>query len=396
MKKTIVAKLFSVLFLSLLITYSCSKGNDSEMTELSSNDYFVELSAIEDIANGIYFPTDGSSNLKSTEPKTKTVKDIDEIRNKSNKTSYYIVNYNEGGFIILSADKRAYPVLGYSINKNFEVDETLYPPNLRFWMKDASAQIEAIQLSDRVQSPKEEKAWARIQHALIHEVYSLKPEPPPDCWEHTEITTEGPFSEPEWGQQLAYNDALPSIICSDTSFQVRIGCLPLAMAIVMKINEHPTNYIWSSMPLTYGTTATANYIEDLWDAINSENSSYPDYDCDETVVVTSVVDDVFEDHFNYTNSSTGSYNYNTVKTDIQNDRPVILVGYDGSDGHAWVCDGYQETRYFYDDCDEIVTLYLHMNWGWYGNYNYYFAYNNFDPGNTSWNDNKSMVYNITP
>ncbi len=389
--KQILLFLFIVVF-----SFSCSKENELETTELSSNNYFMELSTIEDIANGIYFPSDDGSNLKSTKPKTKTVRGIDEIKNKSKKTSYYIINYEEGGYIILSADKRASPVLGFSINNNFEVDESLYPPNLKFWMEDASAQIEAIQQSSREQSPKEEKAWDRIQHSLIHEVYSLKPEPPPDCWEHTEITTVGPFMEPEWGQEYAYNTSLPWITCNGDSYQVRVGCVPLAMAIVMKINEHPTSYTWSSMPLTYGTTTTANYIEDLWDAINSENSSYPDYDCDETLVVPSVVDDVFEDHFNYTNSSTDSYNYQTVKTDIQNDRPVILVGYDGDEGHAWVCDGYQETRYFYDDCDEQITLYLHMNWGWYGDYNFYFAYNNFDPGNTSWNEDKLMVYNITP
>ncbi len=72
------------------------------------------------------------------------------------------------------------------------------------------------------------------------------------------------------------------------------------------------------------------------------------------------------------------------------------MGFDGSTGHAWVCDGYRRTRYFYEDCDEIVTLYLHMNWGWNGTYNNYFAYNNFDPGSYEFNSNKSMAYNITP
>ena len=382
--------------LIIVFTVSCSDEDVMETKELSSSDYFVELSAIEDIANGIYFPSDDGSGLKSTKSKTKTVKGIDEIKNKSKKTSYYIINYEEGGYIILSADKRASPIWGYSINKNFEVDESLYPSNLKFWMEDAAAQIEAIQLSIREQSPKEERAWASIQNSLINEVYSLKPEPPPDCWEHTEITTVGPLTIPTWGQSGVYNNSLPYITCSGSSFQVYVGCLPVAMAIVMKINEHPTSYTWSSMPLTYGTTTTANYIEDLHDAINSVNGAYPDYECDGTSVTSSIIDDVFEDHFDYTNSSTGSYNYNTVKTNILNDQPVILMGFDGSVGHAWVCDGYRQTRYFYEDCYEHVTLYLHMNWGWNGTYNGYFAYNNFNPGSYEFNSNKSMAYNITP
>ncbi len=38
-----------------------------------------------------------------------------------------------------------------------------------------------------------------------------------------------------------------------------------------------------------------------------------------------------------------------------------------------------------------------MNWGWLnGAFNGYYTYNNFDPNNTNYNNNKKMIYNIIP
>ena len=398
MEKSKSIKQLKLFTLIVVFSFSCSREDGLETTEVYSNKYFVELSTIEGIATGIYFPSDGNSSLKSTKPETRTVSSIDEIKNKSNKTSYYIINYKEGGFIILSADNRIFPILAYSINNNFVVDDNIYSTNLGFWMEDASAQIEKTQLSNREQSPEIEKVWARVQHSLINEVFSLKSEPPPDCYDHTEIFTVGPFDEPIWGQQDIYNNSLPSIICNGLSFQVRVGCVPLAMAMIMRINEYPTSYTWSSMQLTYGTQTTANFIEDIHDAINNEDSEWPKYYCGVTLVDEDVVDAVFEDHFNYTNSSTDNYNYNTVKTDLLNDKPVMLLGWNGLyDGHAWVCEGYRQTTYYYEDCSSVTTYPLfYMNWGKYGQYNGWYSYNNWNPGDDTWNDYKLMIHNITP
>jgi len=92
MEKSKSIKLF-LLFASIVVfSFSCSKEDGLETTKVASNKYFVELTTIEGIANGIYFPSDGSSGPKSTKPETRTVSSIDEVKNKINKTSYYIIN----------------------------------------------------------------------------------------------------------------------------------------------------------------------------------------------------------------------------------------------------------------------------------------------------------------
>jgi hypothetical protein len=43
-----------------------------------------------------------------------------------------------------------------------------------------------------------------------------------------------------------------------------------------------------------------------------------------------------------------------------------------------------------------VILLLHMNWGWDGDYNGWYNYNNFNPGSHTFNYKRGMVYNIKP
>lgn len=48
-------------------------------------------------------------------------------------TGFYVLNSTqEGGFVIVSADDRVQPILGYSEESTFDV--TNMPPNLREWL----------------------------------------------------------------------------------------------------------------------------------------------------------------------------------------------------------------------------------------------------------------------
>ena len=78
-----------------------------------------------------------------------------------------------------------------------------------------------------------------------------------------------------------------------------------------------------------------------------------------------------------------SSRYNTIKSELNSSRPVILSGYNVRDtflgfptryeqGHEWVCDGYQETY-----SNGYGYLYFRMNWGWDGNRDGWYAFNNW-------------------
>jgi hypothetical protein len=326
-----------------------------------------------------------------------------KIKNTSGKTLFYIINYEEGGFIILSSDKRSIPVLAYSTENTFVGDIHSYQSGLKIWMDDAKKQIETIQSSGSEQSRIAKKSWESVQKAIIGEVSSLKKEPIPDCWEHTEIVTEGPISAPTWHQKYPYNSALPYITCAppDSTKHYFVGCVPLSLAVVMRYHEHPTSYAWSNMPYTYGTSTTADLIEDIHDWIKYEsNNTQPDYDCESTGVTPNEMDDLLKDHFDYSTATySSSFNHSTIKNDINYDRPVLFNATDeyvSSYKHTWVCTGWKEYIYYDDDCNSWSSMSYYMLWGqgttdvgWYN-------WGSFNAGGYYLNDDLSMIYNIKP
>lgn len=392
-----------ILILILIALFSCSKEDQIENSNINVQENFVELAQVKEIANGINFETKNNStaskgtNIKSSK---RTIEAINEVRNEEGKISFYIINYIEGGFILLSADKRTEPILGFSKNGKFVFDEDSYPLGLKFWMKDAKKQITDIQNSNIQQSEKDKLAWEYVQYAIANSSVFAKEPPPNECYDHSETITVGPLLSTTWHQTGGFNDALTYIDCNGYNTQVLAGCVPIAMAQVMKYHQYPTSYNWSLMPSTYGTTTTANFIADIHDAIGTVYPGQPSYACGATGVSTSAdIGNVLKTQFNYSSAVSTNYNYSTVRSNLNYNKPVILSGNDGGPvGHMWVCDGYRQTSFYFADCTG-GTFYplFHMNWGWENAaYNGYFAYNNFNPGNFNFNTDKKMIYNITP
>lgn len=405
MKRNNQTKRSAFFILILLAIFSCSKEGELENSNINEQKNFIELSKANEIASGIFFKTKTNSIAsKGTilESSKRTIETINNVKNEEGKISFYIINYDEGGFIILSADKRTQPILGYSENGKFVFDENSYPPGLKFWIKDTKNQITDIQNSNIEQSEKDKLAWELVQYAIANpssSIFAREP-PPEECYNHTEEYIVGPLLNTLWYQGGGFNDALPTILCFGINVNAAAGCVPIAMAQVMKYYQYPTSYNWALMPLTSGTTTTANFIADIWDAIGNVYSGWPSYDCDGTGVGTTLnMGNVLTTQFNYSSAVSANYDYNTVKSNLNYNKPVILSGNNGSPiGHMWVCDGYRETSYYFADCTG-GTFYplFHMNWGWWnGEYNGYFAYNNFNPNNTNYNTAKKMIYSITP
>jgi hypothetical protein len=153
------------------------------------------------------------------------------------------------------------------------------------------------------------------------------------------------------------------------------------MGQVMRFHEFPNGYNWTAMPLNIGSLPTSNLLRDIGDAVNMQ------YGCAGSGAYMSDVAPAFLNDFGYTSATLADYNYQVVKQQIGWNRPVVLAG--GT--HAWVCDGYRT----YTTCS-TGSLFLHMNWGWGGQFDGYFAYGDWSPGTNNYNTNKKMVYNIVP
>lgn len=65
-------------------------------------------------------------------------------------TPFYVFNSPAGGFVIISADNKAFPILGYSLKENF--DKNRMTPAVRSILADFSRDVELIRYDSRIPS----------------------------------------------------------------------------------------------------------------------------------------------------------------------------------------------------------------------------------------------------
>ncbi len=395
MKKIKHSIIFVILGIFLL---SCNQDDINQGSLKVDNTNFIVEDVALDISKKLDHRVSTSQQVAvggKVEKIKKEVKEFKSIKDENGENLLYITNYKGGGFVILSADNRLSPVLAYSENNEFRTNTNEYSSGLVEWLSATKEDVKFIRRSKTLQSEKVRKQWENIT------VYKLIDEPEQgDC--QNEYERVGPLLSTKWYQKCGFNDFMDSLNCS-TSLpcgKAYAGCVPVAMAQVMKYHNHPTNYNWANMPNTYGTPTTAYLIKDIHDAITAifchcgGTGVPPDYD----------LASVFTDKFDYSSATQGSYNKGILQQQLKFNKPVILSGNpeSGSAGHTWVCDGFiRGMNCIFDDFGNLIGtssyLYFHMNWGWEDGYeNGWYAFNNFNPGNNTFNFYVKMIYNINP
>ena len=214
---------------------------------------------------------------------------------------------------------------------------------------------------------------------------------------------EGPLLSTTWNQGCGYNDLLDVCSSGGSCGRVWAGCTATAMAQVMRFWEYPQSYNWSLMPNYSGNSETSILMRDIGEAVNMN------YSCDGSKASLTSASNALINTFGYSSSASYvSYNTNTVVTQLNTGRPIIIEGYNSTltSGHAWVCDGYRRNRYitihnpdtYYEyETYTFSPLYLWMNWGWgyYGG-NGWYLYNDFTPSSRDYNYHNNMIINIHP
>ena len=288
---------------------------------------------------------------------------------------FYIFNTPDGkGFIIVAADDRAYPVLGYSFKSAFDYAKA--PPVLIQWLMGYQEEIEKglTVYPQREVNPE----WQKIGNGIMLS---------------SENTTLGTA---EWGQRNPFNLQCPLFDGQRTV----TGCVATAMAIVLKYNADngfaatgtgSHSYKWGLNTLTadFGTYEYEKMPNTSSGFTNDEQrnavarlmshcgiSVEADYGAG-TMAHTEDVPKALALFFGYDQSTeflnresfTDEAWKNLIKSEIDNNRPIIYRGHDVEGGHAFICEGY-------DDDDKYA-----FNWGWNGEYNGFFRLNTLLPGN---------------
>ena len=313
-------------------------------------------------------------------------------------TEFYVFNnQNGGGFVLVSADDIAHPILGYSDNGSFRTDVQL-PVNVRGWFKGISREISSAVALGVQQSKEVRDEWNSLLEGTPYPKRSTR--------------AVSALLSTTWDQGKPYNNLCPTDSNTDSYYGGRTvtGCVATAMAQVMKFWNYPTqgNGSHSYTHSTYGAQ-NANFGNTTYDWANMPNNltNYSsstqktavatlmyhcgvsvdmDYDIAEnggsgayTVVNygnTPCAKNALVNYFKYKSTIQGLFkqNYtdtnwkNLLKADLDAGRPIMYSGASDEGGHSFVCDGYNNNDQF------------HFNWGWSGSYDGFFSLNAMTPG----------------
>ena len=395
-KKRVVAAILTLaLSLALLIPYSCQDKQDSSpqlVAQENTSEFFVN----EDMAKTV-----AQNFMRKTNPSLKSTKNykLEKIKDEMGEELIYVINFDEGGFVLMPADNRVEPILAFSENNYFETKNVEQKNGVGLWVSNTKEGIKKIKKSKDPQSEVMKELWEK--HLFI---LNLKDEgDPPDDPCVPSSTTVGPLISTTWRQGDGFNADCPLEAAVEAKWscsadfsgsylngRAYAGCVAVAMGQIMNYHEHPTSYSWNSMPSgRTGNSAAADLLFDIGTEVGME------YKCNGSFAATSNIVPALENDFNYSTSATkASYSYSDfmdVRAEINTSRPVILTGTSAAGGHAWVCDGYRTNIHCINGLGYVYN-YLHMNWGWGGDSDGYFYYNNFN-GFTS---DKYIIKGIKP
>ena len=274
----------------------------------------------------------------------------------------FVFNSTDEGFVLVSAEDNARAVLGYSDEGTFDANNI--PENMQFWLKMYADEMRSATEAKDERREAEEESYPTINPIL---------------------------GETVWGQGEPFNNKCPQINGERTV----TGCVATAMSQIMYAHKYPTkgtgSHSYTTETKKLKVSANFSYTTYDWaNMIPDYNKSYTSTQADAVATlmfhagVAADMDYTVEGSAAFSSPAlaamTEYFGYNkainvlpkdfmkeedllqVIATDLQAGRPVYVSGSTvNQEGHAFVCDGMKSDGY------------LHINWGWYGIADGYFA-----------------------
>ncbi len=327
-------------------------------------------------------------------------------------TLYYIFNLYPDGWVMVSGEDIAYPIIGFSPTGAYDTEN--HPPAFDGWMAHVKQAIQAGKKARAKPSLKIRSAW----EALGTAGQSRKKE--------SRDSQVGPLLETTWNQSQYYNAFCPEDTVNTPWYaggHAFAGCVATAMAQIMKYHAHPTQgigayryqdpankdqygniisgsaygtqsadfgntvYQWSQMPnqISEPNAEVARLIYHCGVAVEMDFGPYG------SRASTQDAATALKRYFKYQKSiyRAEKADYSDtgwkalIRSELDAHRPVLYSG-SGTGGHAFVCDGYQSSDHF------------HFNWGWGGSHDGYFYLNSLTPDDDNYSHQQLAVLAIQP
>ncbi len=328
-------------------------------------------------------PDEALARVKSAGPKKvmskirQDMKPVLTVKSENGVLGAYLFS-SDSGFMIVSADDVAYPLLGYG-DENIPTSKDV-SPELKWWLGEYSRQIE----------------WAvknNVSQASSKRSVN-------NGW-----TAVGPLCKTLWDQDKPYNDMCPGRTSENPpagEAHAYTGCVATSMAQVMKYFNYPEKgtggviytpaklgyklfmrfseqaFDWNNMLNSY---TNGNYNQTQADAVAylmkcCGYSVNMNYGFDASGASGSSIGNALRKYFKYDIKTIDRYRLvytsdeweEMIYDNLKNIGPVIMNGQSPMEGgHSFICDGYDGAGYF------------HFNWGWSGVGNGYYSLDALNP-----------------
>ena len=270
---------------------------------------------------------------------------------------YVFDNEGRNGFVVVSGDDAAYPILGYSYDGDFP--EGQLPENFESWLQEMEKQVNYLRAQG---APTMVGSRTEDVGSMVKQLNTAK-----------------------WSQDAPYNKLTPTVGGKKSP----TGCTATALAIVMRHLKWPqtrtveipsyknktdqttiasrpagATYNWDNMLLEYKQGAytdsqadeVADFMADVAFMLKSDFGSEATgaSAADVPIAVVKYMDYDKSCRFLQRHQYSATDWFKLVKDELDANRPVFYTGFNDKAGHAFVLDGYTTNDYF------------SVNWGWGG------------------------------
>ena len=322
-----------------------------------------------------------------------------DLRLVMTTSAFYVFNVSSSGFVIVSSDDAFRPIIGYSDEGVFDMENP--SPEMMYYLDNISKGRQAALRAAINPDGQVAREWS----ALLEEGQPLIRGNNASFYL---VTT-------RWNQDYPYNKFCPRDGNGARSYA---GCVATAMSQVMNYWKYPTHgygqhsynhyqfgllsadfsaaeYDFSLMPASIGEMSPEENIDAI--ALFMYHCGIAvdmSYGTDGSGAYSQDVPDAVLKYFGYTNCCRLHYRDSYSLAEFQallRDQfdmgwPCYYSGQDtnGSGGHAFVCDGYDSNDMF------------HFNWGWSGSGDGFFVIDGLDVSSYAFNSDQGVITNFVP
>ena len=308
---------------------------------------------------------------------------------------YYVFNVeNDNGFIIISGNDMAKPVLGYTTTGKYDPNNVA--PGFAYWMNTLQRDIDNAITNNTLPSETIQQSWNAYLNGDAPQLRA------------TQAVT--PLTTTKWGVGSPFNLLIPNNY--DT------GCVATTMAQLMYYYKYPLK--GRGIIPAYQAESSGLDIPEInldesapydWNKMVDDYLAVTDDDA-KNAVATLMYHCGASVQMDYNQSGSGAYKMvfrnalisffgydksmqaknrsyysdqeweNMLRNELNQHRPIYYAGTGPDNSHAFICDGYDDTGLF------------HFNWGWDGDYDGHYAVSATAMNLIEYSENQLIIMNI--